>query len=320
MRASTIHSEQGRFRITELDVSPPEISDTQLLVRVRATSLNRGELAGKVPEGQSKRFGNEAAGEVIAVGKNVREFQVGDRVMGRCEGGCAEQVAMDEHEAMHAPAHLDWTQAAAIPLVFTVAYDMLFWQRPVGSGDTVLITSVPSGVGIASMQLAKAMGARVIGTSTRQEKLDALLSHGLDIPLLAAGPGFAQKVLESTGGKGVQLAINIVGGSLFEDCLASLAIGGRLAIVGHVDGAKDSRIDLASLHAKRLSVFGVSNKYRTPAERAELVRDMKKDALPFFREGGIVPLIHRVFNASDAQAAIELMQSNAHTGKIILTL
>src|SRR5690606_25396153 len=120
--------------------------------------------------------------------------------------------------------------------------------------------------------------------------------------------------------KGVQLAINIVGGSLFEDCLASLAIGGRLAVVGHVDGTKDSRIDLASLHARRLSVFGVSNKYRTTAERVELVRDMKRDVLPFFKKGGITPLIHRTFNASDAQEAIELMQSNAHTGKIILTV
>src|SRR5690606_22881446 len=131
MRASTIHSDQGRFQITSHDVPSPEINDTQLLVRVRATSLNRGELAGKVPEGKSKRFGNEAAGEVVAVGKNVREFKPGDRVMGRCEGGCAEEVAMDEHEAMHIPDHLDWGQAASIPLVFTVAYDMLFWQRPV---------------------------------------------------------------------------------------------------------------------------------------------------------------------------------------------
>src|SRR5690606_9941393 len=113
--------------------------------------------------------------------------------------------------------------------------------------------------------------------STRQEKLDALLAHGLDTAVLANGPGFAAKGLEATDGKGVQLAINIVGGTLFEDCLASLAIGGRLAIVGHVDGAKGSHIDLATLHAKRLSIYGVSNKFRTPAERAELIKNMKKD-------------------------------------------
>ena len=320
MLACTIHSEQGKFRITATDAPAPEISDDQLLVRVRATSLNRGELAGKVPEGTSKRFGNEAAGEVVAVGKNVREFKVGDRVMGRCEGGCAEQGVMDTHEAMHAPSHMNWTQAAAIPLVYTVAYDMLYWLSPVKQGDTVLITGVPSGVGIASMQLAQAMGARVIGTSTRQEKLDALVAHGLDVPLLVSGPGFADQVLAATDGKGVQLAINVVGGTLFSDCLASLAIGGRLAIVGHVDGSKSSQIDLAALHAKRLSVFGVSNKHRTTAERVELVANMKRDALPFFDEGGIVPLIHQVFNVSEAQAAVDLMQSNAHTGKIILSL
>ena len=147
-----------------------------------------------------------------------------------------------------------------------------------------------------------------------------MLAHGLDIPLLSTGPGFADKVMEVTDNKGVQLAINIVGGSVFQDCLSSLAIGGRLAIVGYVDGMKESHIDLAKLHARRLSIFGVSNKYRTPAERIELVQRVKKDVMPFFQNGAIKPLIHSVFPASDAQQAIELMHSNAHTGKIVLTL
>lgn len=324
MNAHFIQNLQGRLRVTEHPVDPPAITDTQLLVKVRATPLNRGELLdlplAQPDAGPGKRFGNEVAGEVVAVGANVSEFKPGDRVMGRCnQGGFADQAVMESFEAIPMPAHLDWAQAASIPLVFTVAYDMLRWQGGVGQGDAVLIAGISSGVGVASLLLAKAMGATVIGTSGNAAKLELLRAHGLDIALNTAAPGFAPQVLEATQGKGVKLAINVVGGSVFGDCLDSLALAGSQAIVGHLDHVHQTNIDLKRLHARRLSIFGVSNKHRTAQERAELVKAMRRDVMPFFVPGGIVPLIDRVVDAADLQQAIDQMQDNTHVGKLVAT-
>lgn len=324
MNAHFIQNLQGRLRVTEHPVDPPAITGEQLLVQVHATSLNRGELLGLPPSASGddpgKRFGNEVAGKVIAVGAQVSGFKPGDRVMGRCNlGGFADQVSMDAYEAIPVPAHLEWAQAACIPLVFTVAYDMLRWQGGVGKGDTVLVAGVSSGVGVASLLLAKAMGAAVIGTSGSAGKLDRLRAHGLDVALQTAEPGFAPQVLDATQGKGVKLAINVVGGSVFGDCLDSLALGGSQAIVGHLDHVRQASIDLQRLHARRLSVFGVSNKHRNPAERAELVKGLRRDVMPFFAPGGITPLIDRIVDAADLQQAIDQMQDNTHVGKLVAT-
>ena len=151
--------------------------------------------------------------------------------------------------------------------------------------SVMLVNAVASGVGVACLQIGKALGAKVIGTSGSASKLDALRKAGLDEGILTRGSDFVEAVKRFTDGKGVQLAINNIGGSVFEALMQSLAYMGRLAQVGHVDGVKHAQIDVDDLHSRRLKVFGVSNRFHTAEQRAQTIDGFIRDMLPLVRDG-----------------------------------
>lgn len=312
---------------TQLDlreVAVPEPGPGQLLLRMHAAGLNRGEfvlghgLHG--PASSWKAIGGEGSGEVLALGEGVTGHAVGDRVMGRCPGAFSEFALMEAAEAMRIPDGVDWEQAAVVPMTFLVAYDMLVLQGGLQAGEWVLVNGISSGVGVASLQIAKALGAHVIGTSGSQPKLDALSHLGLDLAICTRAADFAAQVLEATGGKGVDLVINAVGGSVFAEAMRCLAFQGRLAMVGYVDGVLHADIDLEALHAKRLKLFGVSNKLRTKAQRASGVPRFVADILPHLARGTVAPLLDRSFPFEQLALAKARMESDAHVGKIVLQI
>jgi NADPH:quinone reductase len=289
----------------------PQPAPGKLLVHVRAAGLNRGELLrhGLTKPGPAKIGGTEGAGEVE--GKAAR-------VMGRLPASFAEYAIMDESDAIPVPPNLSWEEAAAIPITFLVVYDMLVQQGALKKNEWLLVTGASAGVGVAALLAAKALGAKVIGTSGSEEKLEKLSSLGLDVAIQTRKPDFAAKVLEVTGGKGADLVVNNVGGSVFAECVRSLGYEGRLATVGYVDGVMTAEMDIEALHSKRLKLFGVSNKMRTAAQRAVTVQGFIRDFLPLFASGKLKPVIDRVYDFKDLPQAKARMESDAHVGKLVV--
>jgi NADPH:quinone reductase len=241
-------------------------------------------------------------------------------VMGRCPAAFSEYALMDAREAMPIPESISWETAATIPLVYQVAYDLLVLQGRVAANEWVLINGVSSGVGVASLQMAKALGGKVAGTSGSAEKLARLREFGLDAPVCTRHADFHDAVMKVTNGAGVNVVVNNVGGSVFAEDLRCLGFEGRLGMVGYVDGQLKAEIDLEALHAKRLTLFGVSNKMRSPQHRARPVPDFVRDMLPAFADGRIKPIVDRVFPFEQLGQAREHMQANRHLGKIALAI
>ena len=318
MKAYWIVPGPGGTKVELRETPTPEPRPGEILVRVRAAALNRGELLGGKAGAPAKPGGGECSGDVVKLGDGVTGVAVGDRVMGRCGGGFAEYATMDAREAMRAPASLSWEEAAATPLVSLVVYDMLVAQGRLAAGQWLLVTGVSSGVGVGALQMAKALGARVIGTSGSADKLARLEKLGLDVGIRTRAADFGDAVLKATGCTGVDLVVNNVGGSVFTECVRVLAFGGRLAQVGHLDRVLAAPLDLEALHGKRLTLFGVSNRLRNAAQRSETVRGFVRDLGPQVEDGRLRPLIDRIFSFEELPAAIAFMESDAQVGKVVV--
>ena len=321
MQSYWIQADAGQTTLERRETPMPEPAAGQILVRMRAAGLNRGEfIAGHGPRGAAKPAGGEGAGEIVKLGAGVTGFTPGARVMGRCPGAFAEYALMDVRETVEMPQNLSWEEAAGIPLTFMVVHDMLIAQGKLAAGEWLLVTGISSGVGVAALQTAKALGAKVIGTSGSDDKLARLKTIGLDLGLRTRAGDFCEAVMQASGGKGVNLVVNNVGGSVFAACVRSLAFQGRLATVGYLDDVLKAEIDIEALHAKRLVLFGVSNRLRSAEQKAESARGFSADILPMIADGRIRPLVDRVFAFDELPAAKAYMEANAHLGKIVVRM
>ena len=323
MKAFWIRHEAGKAELYLRELPVPEPGPGQILLRVRAAGLSRGDLLGAIsfhraPEGRPA--GVEAAGEVHAVGANVKGFKPGDRVMARTRGGFAEYVLVDPGLATPIPAGFSWEKAAAIPISYITAWEALVRFGRLKAGETLLITGASGGVGVCSIQLGKVLGAKLIGVSTSASKLEKLKALGLDSAICARGEDFSGQVLELTGGKGVDLAVNLVGGTVFAACQRSLGKFGRLAIVGYVDGVMTTPLDLEAAHGKRHEIFGISNAPLTPEMRATATKGFERDVLPAIVDGRIEPVIDRVFPFLELPAAKAYVDAGAQIGKVVVKM
>lgn len=323
MKSYWIKTVEGRTEIELRDLPIPQPGPGEIVLKVHASSLNRGELfvGGVMHGGANKPGGAEAAGTVHAVGEGVESVRAGERIMGRVKspgGGFSEYVAMREDQAMRIPDRLDFEHAACIPVTFLVTYDMLYPYGKLKKDEWLLMLSASSGIGVSVIPMAKYIGAKVIGTSGSARKLERLKAIGMDYGIETRAGDFAARVNEITGGHGVDLIVNSVGGSVFPEAVRALAHKGRLATVGYVDGVFKAELDLNKLHAHRLELFGVSNSRLSTGDKAECVRGFVRDVLPGIAEGRIVPLIDRVFPLDQVAAAKAYMESNAQVGKIVV--
>jgi NADPH:quinone reductase len=323
MRSYWMQVSDGDAVLELRDTPRPEPGPGQVLVRVHAAALNRGEFIaghGLHSKPGARQIGIEAAGEAVALGAGVTQVKIGQRVMGRCPASFAEYAVMDVREAIPVPDSVPWHEAGAIALVYQVAYDLLVLQGRLLAGEWVLINGAASGVGVASLQTAKYLGAKVIGTSGSPEKLARLRELGLDAAVRTRSADFYDGVMHATSNAGVNVVVNNVGGSVFAEDLRCMAFEARLGMVGYVDGQLKGEVDIEALHGKRLTLFGVSNKMRSAEHRAKTVPAFIKDMVPAFAAGRIRPVVDKVFPFEQLAQAREHMQADRHLGKIVLEI
>ncbi len=312
---------QGHEAVLELrDVPEPTPERNEVVIRVHASALNRGELfvGGAVHGGPEKLGGGECSGVIHALGEGVTGWKVGDRVMGRARGTWAPYAVMEAAQILPMPSRLTWEQAAAIPSGFLTAYEAIVRLGRLEKAEWLLVLGASSGVGVCAIQIAQVLGAQSIGTSGSAQKLEKLKSIGLDVGIRTRAPDFSTKVREVTGGKGANVALNLVGASVFPEILRSLAYQGRVAIVGYVDGKFSAEIDLNAVHVNRYHIFGVSNAKLPADQKALATRGFERDILPALVDGRITPLVDRVFGFDELPAAKRHMESDAMVGKIVI--
>jgi len=326
MRAVRIEQPGSARGLRLVEVEDPVPGPGEILVDVHATALNRADwlqVLGKypVPPGTPADLpGMEYAGTVRAAGVPAVRFRPGDRVMGLVPGAAfAERLVTHEREAVPVPEPVSLTDAAAIPEAFFTAFDALVLQGGLGAGERVLVHAITSGVGTAAMQIVHASGSMVLGTGRDAGKLERAAALGSFAALTVARdtPRFAERVLELTGGAGVDLVLDLVGGRYTAESLACLAPGGRMMLVGTVDGVK-SELDLRLALGKRARILGTVLRARALEEKMSLAREVERHVLPLFARGVYHPVVDRVLPVDRVAEAFEHLVADRNVGKIVL--
>jgi putative PIG3 family NAD(P)H quinone oxidoreductase len=325
VKAITFSTPGGPEVLHLTEVPDPVPTPQQLLVRVRATALNRADTLQRrgqypPPPGESTILGLELAGEVEAVGAAVTEFVPGDRVFGLVGGGAyAEKAVIDARMAMPLPAGWSFAQAAAVPEVFFTAQETLFTLAQLKAGETVLIHAAASGVGTAGIQMAREAGARILITAGSAEKIQRCIALGATAGCNYKERDFSDWVREITNGEGVEVIEDFIGAAYWQRNLRCLKTGGRLVLVGLMGGAT-VEVNLGLLMTQRLQIFGSVLRSRPLADKIAITHRFRTHWLPLLVAGRIQPIIDRVFPLAHASEAHRYMEENRNIGKIILTV
>jgi putative PIG3 family NAD(P)H quinone oxidoreductase len=321
MRAIVIAQPGGPEVLQLRDVASPTPSRGEVRVRVRATALNRADLLQRMgaypaPADSPQDIpGLELAGEVIELGAFVSDLAVGDRVLGLVGGGAyAEEVVAHARTLTKIPSGMSFVDAAACPEAFMTAHDAMMQAR-LASGETVLVHAVGSGVGTAAVQLARAIGARAVGTARTAEKLERARALGMHDGIVVEGGAFAREVARVCGAPDVVL--ELVGGKYVEEDLACIAPRGRIVLVGLMAGTR-ADVDLAAVLRKRVTIVGTVLRSRPIEEKIAAAQSFARHVVPLLASGAVKPIVDRVLPLARAAEAHEVMAKSDTFGKIVL--
>jgi len=327
MRAVIIKEFGGVEGLSVEDVPAPlEPTADRVRVRVRAAGLNRADILQRLgrypaPPGFPKEIpGLEFAGEVEAIGPEVRTWKIGQRVFGITGGGAqAEYLEVVENQIAETPANLDWRFAAAVPEVFITAHDALFTRARLKPGESLLVHAAGSGVGTAAIQLARAAGARVFGTARTAKKLDRARRLGLrgSVAVEQDHAVIIDSVRGWTSAAGVNVILDLVGAAYLEANLQALAQRGRMILVGTTAGSK-ALLDFGLVMSKRLQLIGTVLRARSAEEKAMATRLFATQVVPLLADGTIEPVIDSTFPVAQIREAHLRLESNQTFGKIVL--
>lgn len=325
MKAITIATPGDESCMKLAEVDAPAMRPGCLRIRVVAAAVNRADLLQRQglyppPPGASEILGLECAGEVIEVADGVEQFAVGDRAMALLAGGgYAEEVVVAAGSAMRVPERLSFNQAAAFPEVFLTVFLNVFQLARLQRGGSALVHGGGSGIGTAFIQLVKAVGATCVVTAGSDEKCKRCLDLGADVAVNYRTGDFVSAARDATDGAGVDVILDSIGGSYLEQNLGSLAIGGRLVLIGLMGGAK-AEISLGQLMLKRLQLLGSTLRGRTDAEKAGIVEGLMEQFAAALESGEIGPVVDRVLPLEQAPEAHRVIKASEHFGKVVLSV
>jgi NADPH:quinone reductase len=303
----------------------PSPGEGEILVKVIAAGVNRPDVMQRQghyppPKGATEIPGLEIAGEVVELGRGTKRWKHGDRVMALVVGGgYAEYCLAFEAHALPVPANLSMVEAAAIPETFFTVWHNVFERGKLAAGETLLVHGGSSGIGTTAIQLAKALGARVITTAGTPEKCEACRKLGADLAIDYKTEDFVALTKQATQGRGADLILDMVGGDYVGRNYEAAAVEGRIVQIAFLASSRVT-LDLMRLMLKRLTHTGSTLRARAVADKAAIARAVENNVLPLIASGRVKPLIDSSFPLVQASAAHARMEGGQHTGKIVLTL
>lgn len=326
MRAAVITRAGGPEVLELRDVPRPLPRDGEVLVRIRASALNRADLLQRqgrypAPPGAPANIpGLEIAGEVADLGPGTSRWKAGDRVFGIIGGGGnAEYAVIREAELAGVPERLSWEEAAAVPEAFITAHDALVTQAALQPGERVLVHAVGSGVGLAAVQLVRAFGGTTFGTARTRDKVERAREFGLDAGHVVEGTlaDMSAAVRQWSGDAGVNVVVELVGGDYLAADLACASLKCRIILVGLLAG-RSASLDLGAILSRRIQICGTVMRSRPAAEKAAATDAFARDVLPLLEQGRVRPVIHTTLPLSRIAEAHALLESNETFGKVVL--
>ena len=323
MQAVSIREPGGPEVLEPVTCPMPELRATDVIVRVRAAGVNRPDVLQRlgnypVPADADPLPGLEIAGEVVQVGESVTRWQSGDSVMALVHGGgYAEYCRVNEAHCLPVPAGLSMVEAAAVPETFFTVWYNVFTRGRLTEGESILVHGGSSGIGTTAIQLCNAFRATVIVTAGTDEKCDFCTELGADKAINYRTEDWEAVVLDATGGRGVDVVLDMVAGPYMQKNMNVLCRDGRYVFIAFLSGPR-AELDMRQVISKRLTITGSTLRPQTVDEKAAIATDLAKNVLPLLESGVVKPIIDRTFPLADAALAHELMESSQHMGKIVL--